>query len=967
MSPELRLARTSLLVLVALALALPGHARAAGLLDPLLRFRQMRTPHFTIYFHQGEERLAARLASMAEEIRLQVGGVLGTTPPAHTHVILADQGEAANGWATPLPRNTIFLNAAAPSGADFIGRTSNWLRLVLTHEYTHIVHLDRSRGLPRMVRGVLGRSVAAFPNLWLPQWQVEGLATFEESAITGEGRLHAGDFRAIERVAALQGRQLGLDRASGGLVRWPGGHAAYASGLGFHAYLAERFGPQSLGMLATATSGRLPLFGTRAFRGVYGQSLGALWREYTAGVSAAALPAVAPGPTQVTQRGYLQAGPRFVREACAACPDEIVYSSQSPDAFPSLRAVRADGAHDRPLTTRYLGSTTGVAGSLLVFDQHELRRDVAMLSDLYAFDRQTGVVSALSREARLQDPDVSIDGRGVAAVREARGRRELVVGELTRASGQVGLANVRVLLSEPDTQFGAPRWSPDGRWLAVERRRLGALPDVVVIDAATGVSRRAIADVAARVVTPAWRPDGRAIVAAADFDEGPFDLYEFVLDEPTGARRLTRTHGALWPDVSADGRTLAFAGYTALGYDIFTVSYAPAGDETPRPLRAPGVSASPDSVEPSLADQASGYSPLPTLLPTSWTPLLLAGSEQVRVGGVVGGADVLARHAYALSLSWLASGPAVWRPVAPELPDWSAAYAYTRWTPSFFASASRETLFRAVREGAAAPLTTAVVQQQQQVGVFLPLVHVRTNAQALASIVRTESRYRLAGGDRTSTIVSSRLALARDTTQRHGYSISRETGLNAGGTIELARRALGSSSDATTATADVRAYLPGFGVHQVLALRVAAASSTGAEQARQVFRLGAVGASPSVIDFGNSTLGLFRGSTGATQTGSRLLVANAEYRFPVAVVERGYGTLPLLWRTLHGAVFVDAGKLDRDEAGDRRWRRAAGAELSSDVVIGYGLPLAATVGVAWSHDGQGFRGATVYARFGRAF
>ena len=149
MSPGLRSLRTRLLAVATLLVLLATPARGAGLLDPFLRFRQVRIAHFTIYFHQGEERLAARLAAMAEEVRVQVGDALGTEPPARTHVILADQSESANGWATPLPRNTIFLNAAVPSGADFIGQTDEWLRLVFTHEYTHIVHLDRSRGLAR--------------------------------------------------------------------------------------------------------------------------------------------------------------------------------------------------------------------------------------------------------------------------------------------------------------------------------------------------------------------------------------------------------------------------------------------------------------------------------------------------------------------------------------------------------------------------------------------------------------------------------------------------------------------------------------------------------------------------------------------------------------------------------------------------------------------------------------------------
>src|SRR5215813_13210274 len=115
--------RISILAICVAVVVSAWRADAASLLDPAFHFRTLTTAHFIIYFHQGEDHLAARLAAIAEEEWPRVGQALGVTAPRRTHVILADQSELANGWATPLPYNVIFITAAAPSGSDFIGRT----------------------------------------------------------------------------------------------------------------------------------------------------------------------------------------------------------------------------------------------------------------------------------------------------------------------------------------------------------------------------------------------------------------------------------------------------------------------------------------------------------------------------------------------------------------------------------------------------------------------------------------------------------------------------------------------------------------------------------------------------------------------------------------------------------------------------------------------------------------------------
>src|SRR5262245_12597468 len=208
-----------------------ARAEATSFYDPRLRFRGLTTEHFAIYFHQGEAAMASRLAAIAEETWHAVRAQMRLEPPARTEVVLVDQTELANGLASPLPYDTIVVTAAWPAGVDFIGDTEDWLRVVFTHEFTHIVHLDRSEGWARVVRRIFGRTELAFPNLFLPVWQIEGLATYQESAITGEGRLHAGDFAAIVGEAARRGAVEPLDRVSGGVTDWPGGHGPYAYGL----------------------------------------------------------------------------------------------------------------------------------------------------------------------------------------------------------------------------------------------------------------------------------------------------------------------------------------------------------------------------------------------------------------------------------------------------------------------------------------------------------------------------------------------------------------------------------------------------------------------------------------------------------------------------------------------------------------------------------------------------------------
>jgi hypothetical protein len=1015
MSPERPPAGRQTNVALALILALSAGALQAAQFDPRHHFRSLTTPHFVIYFHQGEDQLAARLATIAEDTWRTLRAVNGVTPPPRTRVVLVDEADQANGSASPLPYDTLQISAAWPSGSEFIGNTNDWLHVVFAHEFAHVAYLDRSEGWALLARHVFGRTPVAFPNLFLPAWQIEGYASFQESAITGSGRLYAGDFLGLVREAARSRVFEPVDRLNGGLTDWPGGLAPYVYGLGFHAYLAERFGAEKLADLARSTAGRVPYTTSPLFHRIFGEPIDTLWRDF----AASAVPPSAPDPDdarRLTHHGFEVAAPRFMPSRCADCPDQLVYSIRTPHEFSTLNTVRLDGSLPERLATRFSGLIAAAGRTSIYFDRQEARRNAGLYSDLYALDRSSGRVRRLTAESRLLDPDLSPDERTIVCVQNAPGRRDLVLVHLganlpsprppgtTTATAPANPArepedeasglghafppvvdSVTTLVSEPETQFNAPRWSPDGRAVAVERHRPGSRSEVVIVDVASRRVRVVATARSTRFVTPTWRPDGRAIIAAAAPDQAPFNLVEIDTDVPapgpSTARLLTHTTGgALWPDVSPDGRTIVYVGYTVAGFDLFRIGYpTPLGrtdGNLPLSVQSPAsrsdldAGPAPPDLSRAESSDASDYSPFPTLRPTSWSPVVTGDRRVFRVGATTGGTDVLGRHAYLLSATWLAAAPADASTPESEKPDWQLSYTYDRWQPSFFVSAARDTSFFAgPPTGAGAPSRATMRSRKLQAGVLFPVRHVRTSSTTFASFVREVDDFLLSDGAVSRNRAAVRVAWAMVNAHQFGYSISPERGVVFGATAELVRRALGSAGDATSVTADARFYLPGASAHHVAAIRIAAGMARGDSLLRRSFHLGGAAPSPGPIDFGRQAFSLMRAFPSDTFAGRHVALVNADYRWPLARPQRGHGRWPLFLHTVHAAAFVDAGQAWEARFQPQDMKISAGLELSADIVAGYWAPFTMTLGSAWGRDGiRGHNGgATVFVRVGRPF
>jgi hypothetical protein len=934
-------------LLISLLIVAPPIASASGRYDPRLRFQTIATPRFDIHFHQGEEAQARRLAPLAEAIAAALDATLGP-PSGRVQVILVNQSDISNGWATPLPFNTIEISAAAPGGSSLIGNTDDWLRMVFAHEYTHIVHLSRGRGWIGGLRRALGRMPLLYPNLYLPLWQIEGLAVYQESALTGQGRVPDWNVRAIAEVAAAASRFEPLDRSGGGLVDWPSGHAPYVYGGFFHEFLAARYGEASLRQLTDATAGRIPYFGSRAFKKVYQRSLGELWREFESAVRPRGAFAAAT-VTRLTNHGFTVGGPRFGPDGT------LYYSVVNPHGFPALLARDPGAAQARTAANRYLGTRVGFAGPDVVFDQMEIENQVGLQSDLYRLSGG-GEVRRLTQGARAGDPDVSPDGRVIVCTIQRDDRRELAT--LPVPAWAMPAVAPTTLVSEPGVHFSAPRWSPDGRWIAVERVSLHGRSEIVLVDAAGGGMARTVASAAnSRSVSPAWLPDGRLLFSS---DRGGDGFRIFVTDVDTRATAMLEDAGAnaSSPEPSRDGRTLVFAGYTPDGYDLFSV---PLDAVRWRPIDSATETAARTSNEltPLPAPATAGsYSPWRTIAPRFWTPTLESDEEEIVVGAATGGADALGRHVYAAEAGWT---------TARGRPDWQVAYAYDRWRPTLFANLADDS----------DPWRGGTVRTREaNAGVLFPVRRVRWTQSILGALHSSVDEFSC--GDLVSAGSApcgpgDEVRVARrsvrggwllNASRSYGYSISREEGWNATVSTEVTREALGSDGSGEAATVDVRGYLPLLPRHGVVAARMAAGAYRGDPSARRAFSASGNGPQNLGFDFGSDAVGLLRGLGDDEIVGTRAAVANLDYRFPLARIERGLGSLPAFARTIHGAVFVDAGHAWVERF---RWSDvtvSVGAELSLDTIVGYVLPLTFTAGGAWVSQDRGF---AWFGRIGRAF
>ena len=563
-------------LLMVLGLTLP--AAAATFVPPGIDWRTFETAHFRIHFPSELRAVARKTARFAEESHAVLGPYFGRENDV-THVTILDTQDTTNGFATAFPQTslTFFVTPPSPDEDWFVGRYDNWLKMVIAHEYTHVLHLRAAAG-PLGVPGYINSmAIRAFlpefsylVNLdFLPDFMKEGLAVYQESAITGGGRALEGQFDMVIRSQFHAGQEFGIDQASGKYaLDWSPGGAHYSYGTLFFKYLHAKKGEDAAARL-TESLGHTPWLGINAASmKTFGESaieifdqMKAFFKErYASQVDLISRVALTESQA-VTSDGRNHRHPHWLGN------DRLAYTKSPLEGAAGLVSNKLDGTDEKYLlakSSRKDYSVSADGKSIYYYTQGD-GPALTMFYDIYRYDFSPERVSQVTHGLRASFPAASPKGDRILVVLGGGGRNDL--GMIDRHG------ELQWRFKGPDFgSFSNPVWSPDGGKVAISHW-IDGRTNVMIFDP-EAKTLRAVAPEDAVQLGPTWSPDGNYIVFASD-RTGVLNLHAVRLADGKRYRMTNVIGGTLDPAISPDGKQIAFVEYRARGYDVQVMPFKP--------------------------------------------------------------------------------------------------------------------------------------------------------------------------------------------------------------------------------------------------------------------------------------------------------------------------------------------------------------------------------------------------------
>lgn len=607
-----------------------------------LKWYQIKTDHFKVLYPVGFEQQAQRMANTLEHIYEPEAKTMGVKP-RRISVLLQNQTSISNGFVTLAPRRSEFF--AMPSqNYNFLG-TNDWLDLLASHEYRHIVQYQRSiTGFNKFLYYTFGQqalSAMAFVNT--PQWFWEGDAVATETAFTNSGRGRIPNFDLLFRTNFQEGRVFNYSKQ---YLRSYKHNIPDHYVLGYHmiSYLRKKTGDPEIWEKVARRSWNIPFLPFRfsnSIKAASGLNVTQLFNEMSSDlkneweqkVSELILTPFDKLNTRTTTTYTDYQYPQVLEDG------SIVAMKSGIGDISQLVLFSSTGKENKGYVQGPINSTGMLSTSGTKVVWNEYRYDPRWLMRTYsvikAYDFRTKKSHVITSKSRYAGAALSPDGTQIVTVETGTDyKTRLVV--LDYHSG-----NVVKAFENPENYFiSMPRFTEDGKEI-IAIRTINKEKTITRFNLSTGSAQDLIPATSENIGHPVSR---QHYILYNSPVSGIDNIY--ALDTQTNKRfQITSSkYGAYNPCLSEDGKTIYCNEQSRDGMNVVKIPFDPAYWKPFEEITQSGIGFHQHLVEqegkpnllssvPSQQFKATKYSKLKGMInPHSWGPYVNTDLTSLNIG-----------------------------------------------------------------------------------------------------------------------------------------------------------------------------------------------------------------------------------------------------------------------------------------------------------------------------------------------
>lgn len=548
---------------------------------PELDWFTIKGKHVEVHFHDGAERTAQTILKIADEVWEPICALYGYEPDK-VHYVVKDIDDYSNG-ATYFFDNKIEIWTSA---LDFDLRGAhNWLRNVISHEFTHMVQIQAAmkatRSVPAFFLQVLTYEderrpdiLYGFPNVIVsyplamvnvPAWFAEGTAQYMRKEFNYDNWDSHRDM--ILRSYALDDNMLTWNEMGVFGKTSLGNESVYNSGFALTKYIAQKYGEDKLGKI-TRDLGKFWNFSIdAAFKDILGKDGNEVYDEWSSYLKADYRKRIEKvlanniAGDQIANDGFGNFYPTYSKDG-----KKIYYiSNKSSDYFGPA------GIYEYDIETKKDKSIASGVRSTYSFIPDENKLVFAKISednedwynvhDLFVYDIDEEEETRLTFNLRANHPSVSNDGKKIVFLFQKDGTTNLGSVDID------GKNFKRLTFFENGEQVFNPKFSNDDSYIVFDYT-YGNTRDIAKVNSEGG-NVEFILSTDKDERNPSFDKDGNLIFSSDR--TGIFNIYRYDFSTKNLKQLTNVLGGAFMPNISKSG-DIVYAGYTSTGYKIFNLS-----------------------------------------------------------------------------------------------------------------------------------------------------------------------------------------------------------------------------------------------------------------------------------------------------------------------------------------------------------------------------------------------------------